>query len=418
MKIRTILARIYRQIEKRISVQIHIKPKSGFSKKYRRKYKKADAISIHVGCGPDSREGYINCDIRPLPNVDLVCSAWHISRYVQDARTIYSRHMLEHLTDQEARITLNDWFQALAVGGNVEIVVPNLRFHIAQWANADWYNEGEQNTKDSVPRWAFAGFYGWQRECDPHRYNYNQTYWDVHKSGYDEQRIRFLLKKAGFGKIHTEIIEECHLLARGTKLTRKSERQVAPTIQDIRPDHRARYLLASRYIDSDSKIGDLACGVGYGSYLMATTSRVSQIWAMDIDKGAIEYANENYAHSAIRFSVKDLSNSPLEENFFDLITSFETIEHISDAKSLLKSLHAALKPNGLFLCSTPNETVIPLAKMKNPYHVRHYTPAEFGAILEECGFSVIARKSQSQRDSEAIDDGWNGIYNIAICRKC
>jgi predicted SAM-dependent methyltransferase len=68
---------------------------------------------IYVGCGEDRREVFLHCDIRPLPGVDIVCNAWELSQHTQGVDEIYSRHMLEHLTNNEVLATLSDWFHSL-----------------------------------------------------------------------------------------------------------------------------------------------------------------------------------------------------------------------------------------------------------------------------------------------------------------
>lgn len=375
-----------------------------------------EPLRLYVGSGPDSREGYINCDIRSIPGVQLVCPAWKISAFASNVEAIYSRHTLEHLTDEETRLTLDDWFSALRIGGTVEIIVPNMRFHIDQWLKANWKAEGPVGTKN-IARWAFAGFYGWQRECNPRERGYNQSYWDVHKSGYDAGRIEYLLETSGFARIETEIVDECHLVARASKITQKNERQVAPRLDGIRADHKARYHLAEQFIPEGSIIADLACGTGYGSFILAHSGKVSKIVAIDIDQGAIEYARNYYNNEKIEFRVGDITEASFRPNSLDAIISFETIEHVKDHSALLKAFFSALRPGGLLMCSSPNEDVIPLSVMKNPYHFRHFTPSEFATSFEEVGFEILKRFTQTERDSERIDDGWHGLYNIAVCQK-
>lgn len=155
---------------------------------------------LYVGCGEDQQPGYLGCDLRPLEHVALVCRAWEVSEYCTGLSEIYTRHMLEHLTWDEAQLTLKDWHDALQVGGMLRIEVPNIRFAIAQWLRADWTEEALQN-RFSDARWGFAGLFGWQRECNPVSPDYNTSYWDAHKSGYDEHLLRFLLARAGFEQI-------------------------------------------------------------------------------------------------------------------------------------------------------------------------------------------------------------------------
>ena len=124
--------------------------------------------------------------------------------------------MLEHLTFKEVEATLNDWHKCLEVGGGIHLVVPFLDFHIEQWKKAEW-SESTLSEKWSDATWSMAGFYGWQRECDPKADNYNSTYWDVHKSGFNIQNMTFILQRAGFSEIELSIFDECHLIAKATK---------------------------------------------------------------------------------------------------------------------------------------------------------------------------------------------------------
>jgi predicted SAM-dependent methyltransferase len=370
---------------------------------------------LYVGCGEDHREGYVGCDIRRLPSVQLVCRAWEISKFTRSASEIYSRHTLEHLSDGEARAALHDWYEALAIGGRVEVVVPDLDFHLSQWLNALWNSVADARA-DSDARWSFAGLYGWQRHCDPREIDYDSSYWDVHKSGYNAPRFRWLLEAAGFSEIQIATVDRCHLTATAVKLTNKGERQVAPDLGSIRPDHVGRYRFALKYVQPGFRITDAACGIGYGANLLSGCERVS-IEAIDVDEGALEYARRHYSNPAISFRRQDLVAEPSIAEDVDLVVSFETIEHLSDPMGFLRSVHRALRPTGLFICSTPNEETMPLRSAENPYHFRHYRPAEFEELLRGNGFFIVDRVTQTDRNSEACEQGWHGLFNIAVCRK-
>ncbi|CAG8999589.1 MAG: hypothetical protein CENE_01568 [Candidatus Celerinatantimonas neptuna] len=173
--------------------------------------------AVYVGCGSDRRKGFIHCDLRALQGIDIVCSAWHLSDYIGGVSLIYSRHMLEHLTCMEADAALADWFRALEPGGHIEIWVPNMDYHIRQWQNAIW-DDGHLADPHSDARHSLAGFWGWQRQCRPGRDDYETSYWDVHKSGYNKPRIQFLLQRQGFMNIETEIVDDVHLRACAQRL--------------------------------------------------------------------------------------------------------------------------------------------------------------------------------------------------------
>lgn len=142
---------------------------------------------IEIGAGETPRKnGYKICDIRNLPNVDFCCNAIDLDQYVESnsVTDIYARHFIEHLTFDETNKLMNVFNKILISGGRVEIIVPNIVFHINQWINS-------RHNKQSF-RHAKAGFWGWQRIHN------DKSYWDVHKSGYDKESIKEIITQKGF----------------------------------------------------------------------------------------------------------------------------------------------------------------------------------------------------------------------------
>jgi len=134
-------------------------------------------MKLEVGCGPHPKKGYVHCDIQDLSDVDIVAKAWMTGLESNSVDEIYSRHMLEHLTFEEAKVTLRHWLYILKSGGKVDINVPDLEKHIEQ------LNNGEI-------KHALAGFYGWQR-----------NEYDIHKAGYIYKTLYKTLEDIGFTDI-------------------------------------------------------------------------------------------------------------------------------------------------------------------------------------------------------------------------
>ena len=144
-------------------------------------------MKIEFGCGEKTtKENFKTCDIRNLPGIDFVCPAWDIDKYVQEGTVdeIYSRHFFEHLTFKQGENVLTAWYNILKPGAKMEMVLPNMDFHINQWV-----------TNTNLPH-ARAGFWGWQREGDTEM-------WDVHKSGYNFEQLKTLLLSHKFKNIQS-----------------------------------------------------------------------------------------------------------------------------------------------------------------------------------------------------------------------
>ncbi|QDS91728.1 hypothetical protein FF011L_04610 [Roseimaritima multifibrata] len=177
----------------------------------------ADA-RVNVGCGERVEGSYIGCDVRDLPHVEIVCDAWNLSQHAANLAEVYTRHMVEHLTIWEVELALKDWFRALKPGGQVHIIVPDLRFHMEQYMRATW-TDLNWGMLTSDARQGFAGLFGWQRETefDPDVEESLPLYWDVHKSGFDIYSLTFFLQRAGFVGIECVVEDECHLHGRARK---------------------------------------------------------------------------------------------------------------------------------------------------------------------------------------------------------
>ncbi|CAH1657987.1 MULTISPECIES: class I SAM-dependent methyltransferase [unclassified Chelatococcus] len=142
-------------------------------------------------------------------------------------------------------------------------------------------------------------------------------------------------------------------------------------------EHVARYLLA-RPLCTGKRVLDVACGEGYGtSFLRA--SGATTVVGIDIAKEAIEAANTRFAKPGITFIAGDaLSPATFHGHGpFDLITCFETIEHVSSASRLLENLRAQLAPGGAIIISCPNDAIDTRRGIQNPFHQKTYSLQEF-----------------------------------------
>ena len=53
---------------------------------------------------------------------------------------------------------------------------------------------------------------------------------------------------------------------------------------------------------------------------------------------------------------------------FDVIVSFETIEHVDNGEKVFSEFNRVLKDNGLLIISTPNKNISIQNNINNPFH--------------------------------------------------
>ena len=159
------------------------------------------------------------------------------------------------------------------------------------------------------------------------------------------------------------------------------ERYTPENALEIAAEHWHRYAFA-RALAPGRRVLDAACGEGYGSALMARAG--AQVLGLDLSAEAVAHARTRYSGIAgLRFDQADATSlEAYADASFDLILSFETLEHVHAQERLLDGFARLLAPGGLLLVSTPDKrTYTDLTGEVNPHHVRELYRDEFEALL-------------------------------------
>jgi len=151
-------------------------------------------------------------------------------------------------------------------------------------------------------------------------------------------------------------------------------------------DHVCRYNLACDYA-IDKVVLDIACGTGYGSYILRGAG-AKKVVGMDTSIETIEFAKNKYQSRELEFKVGNILYIDFPESSFEVITCFETIEHVQNQNKALEELKRVLKPDGLLIISSPNRKLTSPCKSlheqpDNLFHTIEYTANEFNSVLND-----------------------------------
>lgn len=135
------------------------------------------------------------------------------------------------------------------------------------------------------------------------------------------------------------------------------------------------------------KILDVGCGIGL--FLNVAKERGWEVYGTEFSADAIRICKEKgiTMHGGI------LDSKNYEDETFDVITSFEVIEHINNPLEETAHIQKIMRKGGLFYCTTPNFNSLMRYYLKADYnvieypeHLSYYTSKTLTYLMNKFGF--------------------------------
>ena len=170
------------------------------------------------------------------------------------------------------------------------------------------------------------------------------------------------------------------------------ERFTPECVREIFHEHFHRYAWARGLVEGLDVL-DCACGEGYGSRILADAAR--SVHGVDIDPATVEHARKRYATQGLEFTRASALELPFDDDRFDAVVSFETLEHLAEHDALMAEFRRVLKPRGFVLISSPDKkTYSDDSGFDNEFHVRELYRDELEALLATHfpNFSLFGQK--------------------------
>jgi SAM-dependent methyltransferase len=137
--------------------------------------------------------------------------------------------------------------------------------------------------------------------------------------------------------------------------------------------HMAAYRFAAEHAAGKTVL-DAGCGEGYGAAYLADVAAA----VTGVDRAEpIAVARARHHHPRLGFEVADLERLDALGRRFDLVVSFQVIEHLPRPERFLADLAARVAPGGGLIVTTPNRL---MSVSENPYHLREWTAPELLAL--------------------------------------
>jgi SAM-dependent methyltransferase len=169
------------------------------------------------------------------------------------------------------------------------------------------------------------------------------------------------------------------------------------TLFEIEPTHfwfRSRNNLLihclKKYFPATRNYCEIGCGTGNVLRAVALENPRMAVTGTEIYLSALDYAEKRVSHANLIQA--DVCRFPFE-SAFDLIGSFDVLEHIDDDALALQNIHKALKDNGGLILTVPQHKWLWSTYDEMACHKRRYSREELRAKIKDAGFKIIRMTS-------------------------
>jgi 2-polyprenyl-3-methyl-5-hydroxy-6-metoxy-1,4-benzoquinol methylase len=163
---------------------------------------------------------------------------------------------------------------------------------------------------------------------------------------------------------------------------------------------------------------DIACGSGYGSYMLAQAFPDCRVVGADYDRAAIQHAQKNYVLPNLAYTFGDTNTwvETIGDSVFDCVVSFDTLEHVDHRDIMMENLVAHLSPSGCLLLSTPCGRDANNVSPRWVHHRLEYSAASLYDFLRRYFETIVRPDGPDFPHSEVFDqiEGTGITYELKL----
>jgi 2-polyprenyl-6-hydroxyphenyl methylase/3-demethylubiquinone-9 3-methyltransferase len=172
-------------------------------------------------------------------------------------------------------------------------------------------------------------------------------------------------------------------------------------------------------LPAGTRVLDVGCGNGFtcGKFL----KRGCEVVGVDLSVEGIDLARRTYPEARFELLGADAGIlEGLDEQPFDIVVSTEVVEHLYAPREWARGCYAALKPGGMFICTTPYHGYLKNLALSlfgkwdthaNPLwdggHIKLWSRRRLFTLLDETGFRNLEFRGAGR---------WPGLWMTMVVK--
>jgi len=148
------------------------------------------------------------------------------------------------------------------------------------------------------------------------------------------------------------------------------------------------------------EILDIGSADGYFTRRILAFTKAKKITGIDVLKSSVDYASSRYKGlRSLVFKVGDAMNLKFPANKFAAVYILEALEHVLDARIVLKEIYRVLKPGGYMIVLVPSENWLfklgwPIwlktrGRIWHDTHLNFFDGSKLPQLVKKVGFTKI-----------------------------
>ncbi|MCF7799633.1 class I SAM-dependent methyltransferase [Candidatus Babeliales bacterium] len=128
-------------------------------------------------------------------------------------------------------------------------------------------------------------------------------------------------------------------------------------------------------LEKNSKILDIGSGTGQDLQII---NKFGNAYVVDIEQKSLDMIPIDLVSEK---KLSDACNLDYPDNYFDIVVTFDVLEHIKNDKKAVQEIYRVLKPNGKFIFTVPAFNFLYSNHDKNLGHFRRYNKQKLKMLL-------------------------------------
>lgn len=171
------------------------------------------------------------------------------------------------------------------------------------------------------------------------------------------------------------------------------------------------FRLIEKFVPKKS-INFLDIGTATGETLLIAKNKGFNFFGIDISEFAIEKTKKKLkSQEREKIFIQNIEEkTQFKDNYFDIIFMLDVIEHFKNPFKALKEVYRILKPEGIFLLTTPNSNALAKFFLRNKWyglkdktHFFFFSQFSLQYLLRKIGFNIKYWRNISESKYPFID---------------